>query len=310
MSQFAAKSKLTTQYDTYPFIDPSRFTNKLVGKVAIVTGAGRGIGKIAAFAFAAAGASVACIARRREDLEAVVLEIAEKYDGTAIAVVADVADPGAPERIVEEVGNSLGPADILLNCAGMTRFGTLAAEPDFNIWWHLLEVNLRGPVALIHAVLPSMIIRKTGIVMTVASTSGSQDIPFNTAYATSKAAVIKFHQDLAVEVERHGILSFSVHPGTVATDLGQVKSAINMRSVQEEPAMQKMLAAFGEVKYQSTELAANTFVALCADERCKVLSGRYIDAEQDLSEVVTEVEKGGQGRIVAERLYHLKVDEL
>ncbi|KAK3046543.1 hypothetical protein LTR09_011998 [Extremus antarcticus] len=310
MSQFAAKSTLPTQYDIYPFIEPSRFIGKLKGTVAVVTGAGRGIGRAAALAFASSGASVACVARRHDDLEAVVAEIKQKHGSAAMAVVADISAPDSPKRIIEDVEKILGPIDILLNCAGMTRFGTLVAEPDFNTWWRLLEVNLRGPVALIHAVLPSMIARKTGVVMTVTSTSGSQDIPFNTAYATSKAAVIKFHQDLSVEIERHGILSFSVHPGTVATDLGQVSSAINMDSVKEEPGMQEMLEAFQNLKYQTTELAANSFVALCADERCKTMNGRYIDSEQDLGEVIKEAEKGGKGRVIIERLYHLKVDEL
>ena len=83
-----------------------------------------------------------------------------------------------------------------------------------------------------------MIARNTGIVILVASTSGSQDIPFNTAYATSKAALIKFHQDLAVELEGKGIFGFSVHPGTVATDLSTSSGAINMKSLEKEPRMQ------------------------------------------------------------------------
>lgn len=310
MSRFAAKSALSTQYDTYPFIDPSRFGGKLKGRVAVVTGAGRGIGKAAALAFAASGASVACIARRPNDINAVASEIKQKYSTASTAIAADISDPDSPQRIIEEVEQQLGPVDILLNCAGMTRFGTLAAESDFSTWWRLLEVNLRGPVALIHATLPSMISRQTGVVMTVASTSGSQDIPFNTAYAASKAAVIKFHQDLAVEVKRHGILSFSVHPGTVATDLGQVSSAINMDSVKEEPQMQEMLTSFQNLKYQTAELAANTFVALCADESCEAMHGRYIDSEQDLGEVIKEAEKGEEGMVSSKKLYHLKVDEL
>ncbi|KAK4551922.1 hypothetical protein LTR86_010823 [Recurvomyces mirabilis] len=269
---FAARTSLPIQYDTYDFIAPSRFTGKLQGKVVVVTGASAGIGKATAHAFAAAGASAK-----------MVVEIAEK---------------------------GLGPVDVLLNVAGITRYGTLVAEEDFNTWWRVLEVNLRGPTALIHAVLPSMIKRRTGIVMTVSSTSGSSDVPYNTAYACSKAAVIKLHQDLAVELQRHNILSFSVHPGTVATDLGQLSSAINMKSVQEEAAMQKAFQAFQELKYQTPKLAADTFVALAVEKRLGVLNGRYIDAEQNLEIVLTEAEKENGGRIGKERLYRLKLDEL
>ena len=310
MSQFAAKSALETQYDTYSFIDPSRFIGKLEGKVVIVTGASSGVGKASVHAFAAAGASVACVARREAELEALVSDLKSKHSAKALAVPADISQPASAKGIIEKVETDLGPTDILLNCAGITRFGTLYAEEDFGTWWRVFEVNLRGPVALVHLVLPSMIERKSGIVMTVTSTSGSQDIPYNTAYATSKAAVIKLHQDLAVELERHNIFSYSVHPGTIPTELSATSEAINMKSIEEEPGMQEMMQAFKDLKYQTPELPANVFVTLAAEERCKALNGRYIDSEQDLEAVICEAEKEGGGRVGKEKLYHLKVDEL
>lgn len=310
MCQFAARSSPPTQYDTYPFIDPSRFAGKLKGKVVIITGASSGVGKTSAHAFAAAGASVACVARRQAELEAIVQELKAAREINAIAVTADVCDPPSARHIIETVESELGPPDVILNCAGITRFGTLAAETDFETWWRVVNVNLRGLAALIHAGLPSMIRRGSGVVMSVTSTSGSQNIPYNTAYATSKAAVIKLHQDLAVELRRHGIVSFSVHPGTIATDLSKSPEAINMASVNEEPDMQQALQAFGDLKYQTPQLPADTFVALFADERCKALSGKYIDAEQDLGTVLDEIEKQDGGRVEKDRLYQLKVDEL
>lgn len=307
---FTAKTSLPKQYETYDFISPSRFTGKLIGKVAVVTGATSGLGRSACLAFAAAGASLACVARRKAQLDELVSEIQNKHSVAATAVAADVSDPDAAKKIMKSVENDLGPVDILLNCAGITRMGTLAAENDFATWWRVLEVNVRGPVALTHAVLPSMIKRKKGIIMTVSSTAGSMDVPILTSYATSKAAVIKFQQDLAREVERYGIRSYSIHPGTIPTELGAAEGAINPKSMQEEPEVQKMVEEFMKLKYQTPELMADTCVAICADERFKALSGKYIDCEQPLDEVLKEAEKPGKGRIGEENLYHLKLDEI
>lgn len=310
MPPFAAESSLPTQYEVYPFIDPSRFKGKLTDKVVVVTGASAGIGKATTHAFAAAGASIACVARRQAELADLVADLKSKHAVPALAVAADISTSMKAKEIIEQVESELGPIDILLNCAGITRYGTLAAEEDFETWWRVLEVNLYGPTALIHAVLPSMIKRRAGIVMTVASTSGSQDVPYNTAYAVAKAGVIKLHQDLAVELRRHNIQSYSVHPGSIPTELAGNSSAVNMKSVGEEPEMQQAMEAFKDMKYQTLELPASTFVALVADQRCQALNGMYIDAEQDLSFVLQEAEKEGAGRIGKERLYHLKVDEL
>lgn len=303
-------SSLPKRYETYDFIDPSRFAGKLSGKVAIVTGASAGIGRISCLAFAAAGAKVACVARRESELDALVSEITQKHNVPATAIVADVSNPDSAKKIVDQTERDLGPVDFLFNCAGVTRFSTLNAEDDFGTWWRILEVNLRGPVALTHAVLPSMIARKTGVVITATSSAGFLDLPIMSAYGTSKAAVIKFQQSLAQEVERHGILSFSIHPGSVKTELGSVEGAINMKSMQEEPAAQQLFEEFQNIKYQSPDLMANAAVALCADERFKVMNGRLIDCEQPLDKVLEEAEKERGGKVEKENLYRLKLDSL
>ena len=307
---FTAQSSLPKQYSTYDFIAPSRFTGRLKGKVTLVTGASAGIGRKSCLAFAAAGASVACVARRQADLDALVDEIKSQHGVSATAVAADVSDPTSAKKIVENVERELGPVDILLNCAGITRMGALVDEENFSTWWRVLEVNLRGPVALTHAVLPSMVERKTGTIITVSSTAGSQDIALVTAYATSKAAVIKFQQDLAAEVGRHGITTYSIHPGTVATDLGAIEGAINMESMQQEPEAQRQFQEFKDLKYQTPELMADSCVALCAEERFRVLSGRFVDCEQRLDRVLEEAEKEEKGRVGKENLYRLKLEEL
>lgn len=203
----------------------------------------------------------------------------------------------------------LGPVDILVNAAGMTRYSPFEAETSIDAWWRVLEVNVRGCVALIQAVLPSMKARRTGTIISDSSTSGSLDNLFNIAYATSKAAMIKFHQDLDVEIRDRGIRSYAVHPGSVPTDLSKA-GAVNMEAMGKNPRMQEVMGKFQEMEYQTPELSSNTFVALSADEDARFLSGMYVALQFDLGEVIEEAKKGEGSRIVKEKLYHLKLDEL
>src|ERR1700761_9459031 len=193
-TKMSATNQLTTIYESYPFIAPEKYKGKLNGKVVIVTGSSGGIGVGISKAFAAAGGRVACVARRENDLNTVVDEI-KAAGNEAIPVVADIAKPGAAKEIVSTVEEKLGPVDILVNNAGISRIGPLEREDDsIDIWWRVYEVNVRAPVALIRAVLPSMIERKSGIVMTVSSEVASWELPVMTAYASSKAAISKVHQ--------------------------------------------------------------------------------------------------------------------
>lgn len=309
---FVAPCTLTPRNDSYPFISPTRFGGRLANQTVVLTGAGRGIGRTSSLAFAAAGANVVCVARRQADIDRVVAEIKQKHPETKpLAVAADVADPNAGKAIVDRAEREIGPVDILVNNAGMTRYRPFTSEPSgLQRWWRVMEVNLYGPVALVHAVLPSMMERGTGTIISLASTSGSQDVPFNAAYAVSKAALIKFHQDLEVEVRRYGVKTFSVHLGTVQTDLATVEGAVDMDAVMSHPDASQVLAAFGNIEYQTPQLAADTFVALCANEDLKVLSGRYIDSQFDLGEVLEDVKKGKESRVLKEKLYRLNVHEL
>jgi NAD(P)-dependent dehydrogenase (short-subunit alcohol dehydrogenase family) len=304
----SAKNDLPKQFTTYPFIDPTRFAGKLDGKVVLVTGASAGLGRVAALAFAAAGASVACIARRQDLLDSVVREIRARYSTPALAIRADICEPTAPITIVEEVERELGPVDILLNVAGIVRFSNLADEEDFNKWWRVVEVNLKAPVALTHAVLPSMTKRKTGVLITISSSSGVLDHPFSSAYGTSKAAVIKFQQLIALEVAQHGILSFSIHPGTVTgTEIGSVDSAVNHTTLQNEPELTKLFQTFHDCVPQTPELMANVCVALCAEQRFKSMNGCYINCELPLDRVIEGLEEATIKEVGTNEMYKLRL---
>lgn len=163
------RSTITTHHDTYPYISPSKFTGSLKGKVVLLTGAGRGIGRASALAFAAAGANVACISRTHSDTRYLVQEISQKGYPRAIAIAADVADADAPGRVVGEVQGELGPVDVLINNAGISRISDVEHEHGMGAAMEVVEVNVRGALNFIHAVVPSMIERKSGVIINVRS---------------------------------------------------------------------------------------------------------------------------------------------
>ncbi|EME79064.1 uncharacterized protein MYCFIDRAFT_6125, partial [Pseudocercospora fijiensis CIRAD86] len=196
-----------------------RFQGQLQGKTAIVTGGSSGIGRAVCKAFASAGASVACIARREPRLKTLVDEI-KAEGGKAIPLAVDISEKDAAKKIVSQVEAELGPVDILVNVAGIARLGPLVDEPeDLDIWWKVHEVNVRAPALLTRAVLPSMIERKSGAVISVSSVVATWPSPIQTAYASSKAAISKFHESLAAELEGTGVLSFALNPGSVESEL-------------------------------------------------------------------------------------------
>ncbi len=279
---------------------------------ALITGTSGGIGRSIAKAFAAAGASVALVARREPELLSLVKEIEEAgATGKAVAIVADVVEEGAPRRIVQETEEALGPVDILINNAGITRIGPVSVE-DMKAWWRVYEVNVLAPVSLCREVLPSMTKRQTGVVIST-SALGTLDQPAMSAYASSKMALSKFHELLAKELEAESpnTRSYAVYPGFIWTGIGTREGEINTAQMQH-PAMQKLFGMFTgvdpkDMKMQTPELCADTMVALAADPVYAVLSGFHINAPQELPPLVKEAQKEGNGRLGAERLHSVKI---
>lgn len=121
MVNIPSHTDLPNQYDVYPFVELSKFTGKLKGKVVCITGASSGIGRTTCLAFAHAGASVACVARRKDRLDTLVEEIKQKYSVPVAAIPADLFDPEAAKKVIQDAESALGPIDILINNAGMQR---------------------------------------------------------------------------------------------------------------------------------------------------------------------------------------------
>ncbi|KAK4691309.1 hypothetical protein P7C71_g5660, partial [Lecanoromycetidae sp. Uapishka_2] len=229
---------------TYDYIHPSKFTNSLTNKIVLITGAGRGIGRATALAFAAAGASVACLSRTRSDVDAVVAEIERRGFPRALAIVGDVTDASAPARVVREVEEGLGQIDVLINNAGTSRVSDIEHERDMSKAFGVIDVSMKGTLGFVHAVIPSMIKRKTGVIVNIVSVLATINLPYFAAYSAAKAGMIRATEIMDLEFRPHGIYSYAVAPGMVAdTTLGC--GAFNEEAMGEVEQMRRMVEEFG-----------------------------------------------------------------
>lgn len=190
---------------------------KLTGKNALVTGAGKGIGRAVAIALAQEGVNVALLARTKSQLQEVAEEI-EKLGVKAVVVAADVADRTAVEAAVGQALAELGTLDILINNAGIGTFAKLV-DMDPAEWEKIIQVNLMGTYYTTRAVLPQMIARETGDIINIASTAGQRGAATTSAYSASKFAILGLTESLMQEVRKQNIRVSALTPSTVATEL-------------------------------------------------------------------------------------------
>ena len=192
---------------------------ELVGRKALVTGAGRGIGRAIALALATEGVDVGLLARSAGELERVAGEIAGANLGVRSCVApADVADRAAVEAAVARVQAELGAIDILVNNAGIAAFGGVL-EMDPDEWERILRVNVLGTYHVTRAVLPGMVAARRGDIVNVASTAGQKGAARVSAYGASKAAVLNFTEALMPEARKHDVRVTALIPSTVNTEL-------------------------------------------------------------------------------------------
>jgi NAD(P)-dependent dehydrogenase (short-subunit alcohol dehydrogenase family) len=190
----------------------------LKGRVAMVTGSGRGIGRAIAEAFAAQGASVAITARTSAELEEVAHEIT-RAGGRALVIAADLAATGAAARLVAATAAGLGPIDILVNNAGIGSSADPRAFADYDdaFWDRTLTLNLTAPYRLCKAVLPAMRHKRWGRIINVSSINGKVPSLHGAAYTASKHGLLGLTKTLALEMAREGITVNAICPGPVHT---------------------------------------------------------------------------------------------
>src|SRR5438874_9030940 len=191
---------------------------ELHDRVVIVTGASRGIGAAVASAVVAKGAAAGLIARTGGELEDVLAQVGHR----GAAATADVADPVALARAIAALEAELGPIDVLVANAGIGAYGPFA-DIEADEMERLVKVNVLGTMYAIRNVLPGMIARRRGHIVTIGSIAGRIGSPFEAAYSATKFADVGLTEALAVEVAPYGIGVSVVNPGPVASNFGQAR---------------------------------------------------------------------------------------
>lgn len=188
----------------------------LKGKIAYITGAGKGIGKATALALAEEGVHIGLMARTESDLQRVAEEL-RSHGVKAAYAIADVSSMEEVERAVAELTEELGPADILINNAGIGTFGPFL-EIDPAEWKKMIDVNLMGMYYVTRAVLPQLIEKNGGDIINISSMSGVKGTEGSSAYSASKFGVLGMTESLSQEVRKHNIRVFALTPSLVITE--------------------------------------------------------------------------------------------
>ena len=183
-----------------------------------VTGASRGIGAAVARAVAGRGARVGLIARTADDLG----DVLGGLGGKGVAATADVADRTAISEALTQVDTSLGPVDVLVANAGIGAYGPFV-DMSYDEMERVVRVNVLGAMYAVRAVLPGMIERRRGHIVTIGSIAGRIGAPFEAVYSATKFADVGFTEALAVEVAPYGVAVSLVNPGVVATEFGNAR---------------------------------------------------------------------------------------
>jgi NAD(P)-dependent dehydrogenase (short-subunit alcohol dehydrogenase family) len=268
---------------------------RLGGKVALITGGGRGIGAGIARAFAAEGARVFLVARTESEVAAVARELSDAAGaaqglGAADAAgaahgarpagyrAADVSDPDAVARAVAECQATLGPVDVLVNAAGV--YGPIGPTWDVPIdeWSRAVEVNLMGTLHSCRAVIPGMIERGAGRIINFSGGGATAPLPRFSAYAATKAAVVRLTETLAEELSPHGVAVNAIAPGAIDTTLQDAVLEAGERAGDLHDRMRRLRETGECATPMEVPVGLAVFLASAASDG---LTGRLISAPHD-----------------------------
>ncbi|KAI8629613.1 NAD(P)-binding protein [Xylariaceae sp. FL1651] len=263
----------TIRYDTYDFIEPTRRSH-CAGKAVLITGGSKGIGLGIAVSYAKAGAShIAITSRSESGVSAVVAEIQKAATEAAreapdvVALTMDVTDSASVKKAALELESRFGRLDILISNAGFLAHYDNILDGDEDEWWTSFDVNLRGSYLVAKAFLPLLL--KSGGDKTIIAISSTGALHFHkggSSYQISKFALLRLMEFLMAEYADQGLLTYSVHPGGVATDLAS-------RLPQDTQSWLKCTPALG-----------GDTITFLTSERQEWLAGRYLTAMWDMEE--------------------------
>jgi len=256
----------------------------LTGKVAIVTGAGRGIGRAIAQKFAAEGAALVIAARTPSELADAAREI-QSAGGRASAVTADVGREDDCERIVKAARETFGAVHILVNNAGIYGPVRPAEEISASEWDEVMAINLRSAFLLSRLVLPKMYARGSGSILNISSAAAKAAYEWNSPYAASKAGLLGLTRTLAAEGARHGVRVNAICPGPVPeTRMSQElrQGLASLSGADDNAILQRMSSATLLGRPQTVEEIASAALFLVSDQAAAI-TGQTLNVDGGLA---------------------------
>jgi len=242
------------------------------GKVAIVTGGSRGIGRAIVQELAARGAVVAFTFSKSEGQAAALVEEVQKAGGRAISFHADVADAAQAEKVARQVKNDLGSIDFLINNAGITRDKLIMMMTEQD-WDAVLDTNLKGAFNMSKPVVSVMVRQRRGSILNISSISGVVGMPGQSNYSASKAGLIGFTKALAKEIAKRNITVNALALGLIETE---------MTATLPPEYRNKMLEQIPLGRYGTPEEVARLCCLLLSDD-ARYITGQVIQADGGLA---------------------------
>lgn len=250
----------------------------LDGKVALVTGGGRGIGKSIALLLAEAGARVVVTARTKTDIDHVAEEITTA-GGEAFAVTLDVSQPDAVTSAFDEARRHFGHIEVLVNNAGIAKSSLIWTTSD-DRWDETIAINLSGTFYCMREALKTMVSHKWGRIINIASIAGKAGAPYISSYSASKHGVIGLTRCAALEVAKHGITVNAVCPGYVDTPMtdSAISNIVSKTGVDEEQAWEVLANMSPQNRVMTPEEVAFLTVMLTREE-ARGINGQAINLD-------------------------------
>ena len=247
----------------------------LIGQVAIVTGAGRGLGRAVSETLAALGASVVLASRNAPELDEVV-KVIKRAGGHALAQTADIGDERQVRELALATTRWVGPASVLVNCAGMVDPMAPLARSDPALWLRNIAINVGGTYLPLRAVLPGMLERGFGRIVNISSGAATRPSAGWTAYSAAKAGVVQLTRSLALELEGTGVTACAFNPGGMDTDM---QERIRRASPADFPRADEYreLAREGRLADPKAPARAIAYLALPSTER----NGQVLQYDDD-----------------------------